>query len=83
MILLGILSFTFCYLFVTFLNMSAENQVRISCSCTLSFVPNLRKPLINPQAFRVRQLFLRSLLRQEVAWYDVNNSVNFAAHMIE
>ncbi len=28
MILLGVLSFTFCYLFVTFLNMSAENQVR-------------------------------------------------------
>ncbi|XP_076620069.1 multi drug resistance 49 isoform X1 [Colletes latitarsis] len=35
------------------------------------------------QIVRVRQMFLRSVLRQDMTWYDINTSTNFASRMTE
>ena len=33
------------------------------------------------QVFRIRQLFLRSVLRQDVGWYDTHQTGDFPARM--
>ena len=33
--------------------------------------------------FRIRQEFLRALLKQDMAWYDTNTTTNFAGSMTE
>lgn len=35
------------------------------------------------QIVRVRQMFLRSVLRQDMTWYDINTSTNFASRITE
>lgn len=43
--------------------------------------------LLNVAAFRqiakVRRMFLRAVLRQDMTWYDTNTSTNFASRITE
>ena len=35
------------------------------------------------QVFRIRKEFLKSVLRQDIGWYDVNTTTDFASRMTE
>ena len=74
MIVMSLLMWASAWIFVTCLNMAAARQVR---SITRS---QLFAAL---QVFRIRSQFLRSVLNQDISWYDTNTATDFASRMTE
>ena len=81
MVNFGLTIFVGCYIFVTSLNYSAERQVRL---------PNREntkkykiKSYLKIQVHRVRILYLRSVLGQDMTWFDTQTTNNFASKMTE
>ena len=90
--IIGFVVFAMSYIFVTCLNHAAENQVTYNLIkyLILTFLVNtyynlLRKFSISSlfQAYKIRQVFLTSVLRQNIGWYDTHQTSDFAAKMAE
>ncbi|XP_076760462.1 multi drug resistance 49 isoform X1 [Xylocopa sonorina] len=47
------------------------------------FTVDLLNIAASRQIVRVRKMFLRAVLRQDMTWYDINTSTNFASRMTE
>ncbi|XP_003701514.2 multi drug resistance 49 isoform X1 [Megachile rotundata] len=47
------------------------------------FTVDLLNIAASRQIVRVRKMFLRSVLRQDMTWYDINTSTNFASRITE
>lgn len=47
------------------------------------FTVDLLNVAASRQIVRVRKMFLRSVLRQDMTWYDINTSTNFASRITE
>ncbi|XP_016920161.1 multidrug resistance protein homolog 49 isoform X1 [Apis cerana] len=47
------------------------------------FTVDLLNIAASRQIVRVRKMFLRSILRQDMTWYDINTSTNFASRITE
>lgn len=47
------------------------------------FTVDLLNMAASRQIVRVRKMFLRSVLRQDMTWYDINTSTNFASRITE
>ena len=79
MINFGVAIFAGCYIFVTSLNYSAERQVREEGGGDLTTSRVSRAS----QVHKVRILYLRAALGQDMTWYDTQTTANFAAKMTE
>lgn len=47
------------------------------------FTVDLLNIAASRQIARVRKMFLRAVLRQDMTWYDTNTSTNFASRITE
>lgn len=47
------------------------------------FAIDLLNLVATRQIARVRKMFLRAVLRQDMTWYDTNTSTNFASRITE
>lgn len=47
------------------------------------FTVDLLNVAASRQIARVRKMFLRAVLRQDMTWYDTNTSTNFASRITE
>ena len=52
----------------------------VNLLCSYLFVTCLNHAA-EAQVFRIRNLFLKAVLRQDIGWYDVNQTGDFAARM--
>ena len=74
MVAMSLLMWASAWIFVTCLNMAAARQVR-TVILSLLFTAF--------QVFRIRSQFLRSVLNQDISWYDTNTTTDFASRMTE
>lgn len=69
-----------------------DDAVAFGIACTLVSVIQFVLAIIavdllnlaaSRQITRVRKMFLRAVLRQDMTWYDTNTSTNFASRITE
>ena len=68
---------------VTCFNLAAARQVRMYKKYHNVLINSSKYNILFIQVFRIRQEFLRALLKQDMAWYDTNTTTNFAGSMTE
>lgn len=74
---IGITIWVGSYVFVTCLNYAAERQV------VYKMPKILTKNYLITQVFRIRMEFLKAILRQDMSWYDMKTTSDFATRMTE
>lgn len=78
--LIGAGMLVFSYISTETFNYAAIKQVKAKKQTF--FYQNQLKPLIF-QIFKVRSLYFEKVLNQDISWYDVNNTGDFASRMSE